>query len=152
VSFQCEFVEQPAQLVLSIRRRTPVQELQKVLGDAYGAIGQYLGELGQAPSGAPFVVYYNMDMQDLDVEVGFPVSDPLPGKGPIAASEIPGGRFATCLYTGPYPEMAPAYEALTQLVKDNGLEATGASIESYLNDPTQTAPQALQTLIRFPLR
>jgi effector-binding domain-containing protein len=122
------------------------------LGRAYGAIAQYLGELGEQPVGPPFTAYYNMDMQNLDVEIGFPVSGRLPGKDDISASEIQGGKVATCLYTGPYSEIEPAYNALSQWMKDNGYEATGVAYEMYLNDPEQTAPQELQTQIVFPLK
>lgn len=152
MAFQCEIKEQPAQPALVIRGRTPVQGLQQLLGRGFSAVAQYLGEMGQAPAGPPFAAYHNMDMQDLDVAVGFPVAKPLPGKGEVQASEIPGGRRATCFYTGPYDGMVPAYEALKQTIKDNGAEDTGVSYEIYLNDPQVTAPKDLQTLIVFPLK
>jgi effector-binding domain-containing protein len=152
MSYNCEVKEQLTQATLSIRTRTPVQDLAQILGKAYGAIAQYLGELGEQPAGPPFAAYYNMDMQDLDVEAGFPVSRRLSGKGDIKASEIPGGKVATCLYTGPYSEIEPAYTALSQWITDNGYEATGVVYEMYLNDPTQTPPQELKTQIVFTLR
>ena len=152
MSYQCEAKEQPAQPTLSIRTRTPVQDLPQELGKAYGAIGQYLGELGEQPVGPPFAAYYNLDMQDLDVEIGFPVSRRLPGKDDIEASQIPGGKVATCIYTGPYSEMEPAYDALSQWIEDNGYQATGVAYEMYLDDPAQTPPQEPKTQILFPLK
>ena len=145
MSHKCEVKEQPTQPTLSIRTRTSVQDLAQVLGKAYDAIAQYLAELGEQPVGPPFAAYYNMDMQNLDVEIGFPASKRLPGKGEIKASEIPAGKVATCLYTGPYSEIEPAYNALSQWIKDNGYEATGVAYEMYLNDPTQTLPRELKT-------
>jgi len=59
----------------------------------------------------------------------------------IQASEIPGGKLATCLYTGPYSDIAPAYEALSKWITEHGYEAAGAAYETYLNDPQQTPPQ-----------
>ena len=35
-------------------------------------------EMGKQPAGVPYAAYHNLDMQDMDVEVGFPVSKPLP--------------------------------------------------------------------------
>jgi len=152
MSYKCEVKEQSAQPALSIRTRTAVQDLAQVLGEAYGAMAQYLGELGEQPAGPPFTAYYNMDMQDLDVEIGFPVYKRLPGKDDIKASEIPGGKAATCLHTGPYSEIAPAYNALSEWIKDNGYEVTGVAYEVYLDDPAQTPPQELRTQILFPLK
>ena len=152
MSYECEVKEQAAQPALSIRTRTSVQDIPQVLGKAYGAIAQYLGELGEQPAGPPFTVYYNMDMQNLDIEIGFPVSRQFSGKGDIRASEIPSGKVAICLYTGPYSEIEPAYNALSQWIEDNGYEATGVVYEMYLNDPAQTPPQELRTQIAFSLK
>jgi effector-binding domain-containing protein len=110
-----------------------------------------MSELGVPPAGAPFVAYFNMDMQNLDMEIGFPVMQPLPGKGEVQASQIPAGKAATCLHTGPYPEIESAYKALSNWVAEKGYTPTGVAYEFYLNDPGETPPQELQTQILFPL-
>ena len=150
MSYQCELKEQPAQKTVCIRTRAAVQDLPRLLKDGYGVIAQYLDELGEQPIGPPFAAYYNMDMADLDVEFGFPVARPLPGRAEIKAGEIPGGRVATYLYTGPYSEMEPVYTALAKWMEENGFESTGVTYELYLNDPRQTPPA--QTQIIFPLK
>ena len=150
--YHCEVREQPAQPALSIRARTSVQDLPAVIGKAYGAIAQYVGGLGEAPAGPPFAAYYNMDMQDLDVEMGFPVRKPMAGQGEIKAGQIPGGKAATCLHTGPYSDLRLAYQALWDWIKERGFQTTGVVYEMYLNDPTQTPPQELKTLLSFPLK
>ncbi len=152
MDYKCEIKELPAQPVLSIRAKSAVQELPQLLGASFGAIAQYLGGLGENPAGAPFVGYYNMDMQNLDIEIGFPVSRPLAGQGNIQPSQVFGGKVATCLYVGPYSDVGPAYEALTQFVKDKGFEASGVAYEFYLNDPQTVQPSALQTQIYFTLK
>jgi effector-binding domain-containing protein len=152
MSYPCEVKEQQTQPTLAIRTRTSAQDLPQKLGEAYGAIAQYLGELGEQPAGPPFSAYYNMDMEDLDVEIGFPVTRELPGRGDIQAGEIPGGKMATCLYTGPYSEMEPAYEALSQWMEEHGHEPAGPAYEMYLGDPDETPAAELQTLIAFPLK
>ncbi len=92
-----------------------------------------------------------MDMQDLDMEIGFPVLSALPGKGEVQAGQIPAGKAATCLHTGPYPEIASAYNDLSAWITAQGLHPTGVAYEFYLNDPEHTPPAELQTLILFPL-
>jgi effector-binding domain-containing protein len=152
MTYKCEFVKPPSQPTLSVRTRASVEVLPQVLGEVYESIVQYLGELGEQPAGPPFAGYFNMDMQNLDVEIGFPVLKKLPSKGEIQSGEIGGGKVATCIYTGPYNEMASAYEELTKFIQDNGQEASGVTYEMYLNDPTETSPQELQTQIFFPLK
>lgn len=152
MTYPCDVKEKSHQPVLSIRARTPVDALPGILGEGINTIYQYLSELGEQPAGAPFVAYYNMDMQDLDIEIGFPVAKELPGKEKVQSSHISGGLQATCLYTGPYPEIGLAYEELTQWVQDHGYQATGVAYEHYLSDPTTTPPEELKTQIVFPLK
>jgi effector-binding domain-containing protein len=148
----CEYKELPAQLTLEVRVKTRVEELPQVFAQWYGAIASYLVELGETPAGAPFAVYYNMDMQDLDMGIGFPVARSLPDKGEIRPGEIPGGRYATGLFTGPYSELGTAYDALNQWMAEQGYTPSGVAYEMYLNDPQQTPPQELKTLILFPIQ
>ncbi len=150
--YKCEVIDRPAQPALAVRTRAAVQNLPAVLGQAYGAIMQHAGKLGAQPAGAPFVAYYNMDMQDLDIEIGFPFAQKVKGQGNVQAGEIPGGQAATCLHVGPYDKVGGAYEALQQWLQANRREATGVSYEFYLNDPQTTPPADLQTQVVFPLK
>lgn len=149
--FPCEIKQQADQPTLSIRFRAPVQELPQHFGRIYGAIMQYLGTLGEPHAGGAFAAYYNMDMQNLDIEAGFSVPKPLAGKGEIKAGMIPGGLFAICHYTGPYDKVGPAYEQLTQFAKDKGLKVSRMAYEWYLNGPGEVPPQELKTDLVFPV-
>jgi effector-binding domain-containing protein len=150
---KCEIKMQPAQPMMSIRMRTSVQNLPMVLGKAFGDVAMAIGEQGQQPQGPPFVAYYNMDMEDLDIEAGFPVAKKLSGKGDVKPGEIPAGKVATCVYTGPYGEvMKAAYEALTKYVEEKGEAPTGIVYEIYFNSPMDTPPAELQTQIVFLLK
>jgi effector-binding domain-containing protein len=151
MSFPCQIVIRPAQPVMSVRTRSAVKDLPRVIGAVYGQIMSYLTELGEPPCGEPFVAYYNLDMQDLDLEIGFPVNRSLPGKDAIQASEMPAGDYAACLYTGPYEKMEPAYNALQEHIHGHGRHASGAAYEFYLNSPDQVPMEQLQTRILMPL-
>jgi effector-binding domain-containing protein len=151
MSIQCEFINIPQTPLLSIRTRTAVQELPGLIGTSFGVILQYLEELGEVVAGEPFVIYYNLDMQNLDVEIGFPVTKKLPAKGQIRPSELAAGPAARTLFIGPYSEMGPAYEELKRFAETNGREPTGVAIEYYLNGP-ETPPEKLETRIVFPLK
>lgn len=151
MSFPCQIVIRPAQPVMSVRTRAAVGDLPRLIGAVYGQIMAYLLEQGEPPCGEPFVAYYNLDMQDLDLEIGFPVSRSLPGKDDIRASAMPAGEYAACLYTGPYEKMEPAYNALQEHIHGRGRQASGAAYEFYLNSPDQVPMERLQTRILMPL-
>lgn len=102
MQYQCVFEEKESQPTISIHTRSAVGDLPQVLGKAFDSLMGYLSETGVQPTFAPYVGYFNMDMQDLDIEVGFPVAQALPGNNEIKPSEIPAGKQVSCLYTGPY--------------------------------------------------
>lgn len=149
---QCHLVELQPQPVLCIRTRTPQSQLPGVLGESYKKIAEYLAALGELPAGAPYVAYFNMDMDDLDIEIGFPVSKALPAAGTVKPGEIAAGKYGATTFTGPYQEMSAAYEAMTLWMQVHKYEPTGIVYEIYLNDPAQVIPQELQTQILFPLK
>ena len=152
MKYECKIIEVRDQPVLAIRTITAVENLPAFFGEAYGSIMRYLGELGEQPVGMPFAAYYNLDMKALDVEAGFPVARNLPEKGKIKSSKINAGKFGITLHTGSYDSVGPAYEALTDFVKQKGYEPTGVAYEYYLNDPTEDPSVKPETEIRFPLK
>ena len=152
MNYNIKLEEKQAQQVLSIRRITSMGNLPQEIGKAYNSIIQYLNELGEQPADAPYTAYYNLDMENLDVEMGFPVSKKLAERDEIKANEIPAGKYAECTYKGPYAEMAPVYDAMNQWMAEKGLEATGIAYEVYYNSPGEVAESELLTKIMFPLK
>jgi effector-binding domain-containing protein len=152
MAITCELKEQTPQPVVSKRFRAPVEKLPEILGETYQAVIQFLTKSGEQAAGPAFATYYNMDMADLDVEAGFIVAHELPGEGEILSGQIPGGRMAACLHTGPYSEMEPTYDALSKWIKEQGHEVTGVTYELYLNGPPDTPPEEYQTQILMPLK
>jgi effector-binding domain-containing protein len=152
MSYECEIITRAEQHAIALRTRTPVENLPILMGPTYGKIAHYLGEKSLAPAGAPYTAYYNMDMQDLDVEIGIPVIEPVDGVDDLQATTIPGGKMATCIHKGPYNKIEVAYTALMAFMQSEGLDATGVAYEYYLNDPTETSPEELLTQVFFPLK
>ena len=152
MSYNFVVTEEPAKPILSIRIRTAVGNLPQELGKGYQAIFQYLTEMGEKPLDAPFAAYYNMDMQDLDVEMGVPVAKPLAGQGDIKPGEIPSGKRVSCVYKGPYDQTEPVYNAMMQWINENGHTPTGVAYEFYYNSPMEVPESELLTKIVFPLK
>ena len=149
MSFLIEMVETQEQPTLVLKAVTPVGEMPKILGKAFMDVVTHIMELGEQPVGPAFVGYFNMDMERLELEIGFPVSKPLPGKGDILAGHIPAGKQVTCMYKGPYMEMSPAYEEIQQWIKDNGYKPLGPVYEHYYNSPEEVPESELLTKIVF---
>ena len=147
-----ELNEQKAQPILSIRVKTSLENLPKLIGESYHKIAGYLNELGEQPADVPFTAYHNLDMQNMDVEMGFPVSKPLPGKEDIEAGEIPQGKIVSYMYKGLYSEMEPVYNEIFKWINEKGYQPTGVYYEYYYNSPDEVPESELLTRIVIPLK
>ena len=152
MEYEVKLLDLPAQPVLIMRSVLPVGKLPEFFGKAFGGVMAYLGEIGEAPTGMPFGAYYNLDMNALEVEAGFPVAHKLPDRGEIQCKEIPAGKFISTIHRGAYDTMAPAYEAMTEWARTNHLEPSGVAYEYYLNDPSEDPSIVAETEVRFPVR
>ncbi len=92
MSFDCQINEQADQPTPSIRTHSAVKDLPAALERALRAITLNLEELGRFPSGAPFAGYFNMDMQNLDVVVEFPVAKQVLGRAIFKVGPSRGGK------------------------------------------------------------
>jgi len=148
---EVEFKEQKLQPVLSIRTRTALADLPNVIGESYHRIAAYLEELGEQPADAPFTAYYNLDMQDMDVEMGFPVARPLPDRGDIKVGEIADFKVSTYMYKGPYSELEPVYNEIFKQIAEKGCQPKGVYYEYYYNSPGEVPDSELLTGIVIPV-
>lgn len=147
-----ELCEEQVQPVMSIRTRTRLELLPQMIGESYRKIMAYLEEQGEPPAFFPFTAYHNLDMQNLDVEMGFPVNRILPEKDGIKARELPAGKMVTSLYKGPYTGMERPYQEMARWIEANGYIPTGVSYEYYLNSPQDVPERELLTKIVMPVR
>jgi effector-binding domain-containing protein len=91
-----------------------------------------------------------------DIEIGIPVEDAIdmPSSGPEepAASELPGGRAANVIHTGPYDTLSQAYDELPVWIGKQG-EAVGVGPwESYVDNPAEAEDMSqLKTSIYWPI-
>ena len=100
----------------------------------------------------PYTAYYNLDMQDLDVEMGFPVSKVLPEGEEIKFREIEAGRVISAMYRGPYSKMEPAYAAILKYIEEKGCQPVGICYEYYYNSPQEVPESELLTEIVMPIK
>lgn len=147
-----ELLERAQMNTLGIRVRTNVEKLPELIGQSYAKMAAYLHEQQVLMADVPFVAYYNMDMQDLDVEIGFVVAKQLPAKEDMQPGVIAAGKSAFCMYKGPYQEIEPVYMDMLKWIFDNEYQTTGLVYEHYYNSPNDFPESELLTRIIMPLK
>ena len=140
------------QETLMVRTTTTAESLPRIMGEIFQEIGSYIIKKEIGFAGPPYAMYYNMDMEALDVEMGFPVLKKDNGEGRIKAGELPAGRVATTLHSGPYEKLEDSYNRLLDFIKEKGLAINERMYECYLNSPLEVKPEELQTQIFFILK
>lgn len=149
MAFECELSERRSQPAVAVRTHTPQPNLPAIVPPTIGRLANYIVQCGENPDGPPYVAYYNMDMQNLDIDIGFPVTKPLPAQGDIQPTQVPSGPCASLIYKGPYSGIRAAYNSLTEFVKTQKRNVIEPVYELYLNDPSETPPEELLTQVIF---
>jgi len=152
MSFKYEIKEQHAQPTVSIRTKTSLSKLPEVIHKSYDAIEKHIAKVGGTNAGAPFVIYYNMDINDLDVELGFPVAKNISEYHEVKNSQTPAGKALEFTHVGPYNELEKAYRPAMTWIKESNFKESGIVCEFYMNDPAVTPPEDLITEIKIFLK
>lgn len=154
MQYVIELVERERMPSLSIRKTVAVDHLPHEIATSYATIAGYLQELGveEYAQGMAYVAYYNMDMQHLEVEMGFITDKEYPGYGDINTESIPAGRYVTFIHKGSYKEMGHGYAAAQNWIKEHQLNASGIVYEYYFNSPQAVPESELMTKVEFLLQ
>lgn len=154
IRFQMNIEDVPERRVLQIRERCHLDDVSKVIPRAIEEVGQYMKELGVPPAEdvcfcvCPFANEEGM----LDLAIGWPVDAEVPGRGPIEAATLPGGRALAFLHRGPYTALSQSYRLMAEVMREHGLAAAGDPVEWYLSDPEETPdPNDYETRIVWPI-
>lgn len=142
-----------SQPVMSIRLETSRSRLADTIAGILRETQAYAAELGIIPAGRPFTRYYRLNPTEADIEAGLPLFEPMPGRGRIISSELPGGRLAHTCHNGLYDGLFKAYQALEMWMADHGYESAGAPWEIYWTDPGEELdPSLWRTEVVWPVR
>ncbi len=138
-----------AQPVVGIRMHTKLEEIGDRIGELMPEIGAFVGD---RMAGPPLARWHTWEDDAGEMEVAVPVTEPIEGTGRIQASELPAGRAAVAMHVGPYDTVADTWNAFGAWMNEQGLERVASPWEEYLNDPTETPPEELQTRIVWPIK
>ena len=139
---------QPAFHTLTIRKTISfMDEYSDFAGYAFSRILEHLGNVNELPGGEPIVCFHNMDLEKLDVEIGYPVATLLSGKADITAGTIPSQRVVAAIDLGAYEKQDPTLTEILAWIQANGHEMQGEIYYQYLNDTERPESELLTKMI-----
>lgn len=149
-------VDVEPQLVLGLRKTGGYEEIAIMI--------KRLCELAAGKNiemiGPPLFVCHEMTVEDVmeafehknaDIEVAIPISKCMESIHEAMCYELPGGKMAHIVHTGPYEECTPAYEKLYTWLEEKHKKPVGPTREVYLNDPREVPPEEILTGIYAPI-
>jgi len=140
--------QQPSFHTLTIRKTINfLNDFSGFAGQSFEKITKYLEELNVLLGGDPIVCFHNMDLEKLDVEVGFPVANFIEGKNEIIAKIIPSQKIVSAIDLGPYERQDSTLEEISTWIQKNGYEMQGEIYYQYLNDTERSENEFLTKMI-----
>jgi len=139
--------EQPEQYVLTIRNMINFNDYPIVAGQAYQKIMDYAAKEELLLSGGPFVCYHNVDLEHLDVEMGFPIAKKVIGADDIVGNTIPAQKVVSGIFLGPYGDSDRLMEEMMQWIKEHNLEQKEQIYHYYLNDGDRPESEFLTRIV-----
>jgi effector-binding domain-containing protein len=122
------------QLIVSCRTYTSLSRIGDAIGQAFTRIYSHIGKNPVRPAGPCFTLYHDeeFDPENIDIEIGVPVSEPIAEAEEIVLSELPGGRFLCAVHSGPYDTLNDFYRELGAHIAEHEIETVGPSREVYI--------------------
>jgi effector-binding domain-containing protein len=136
-----------------IPHKGPFTEIEGVVMQLMQAIQ----EQKIAPAGPMIGIFYNSpDMvkpEELEWEMGFPVSAQVEVKAPLEKKEWKFTQVVSAIHKGPYEKTEKTYLKMFEWMQANKLTPAGPVMERFLNMPTpDTKPEDLRSEIWIPFQ
>jgi effector-binding domain-containing protein len=150
-----ETINKESELAIAVKfEAVEFTKMAEIMVEGYQKLMVYVAKCGKQMVGAPYCKYTNgsENFTKFDIELGIPVSEPLPEQGEIYMSKTCTGKAITAIHKGAYKDIEKTYEPMMQYLAENKLESTGVYYDYYLNNPADTPESELLTKIVFPIK
>lgn len=123
--------------------------------DAIGRLVQEMQAQNLVPAGPLLGIYYNspeeVSEQNLEWEVGFPVTAQALVQGPLMKKEWSYPESVVCLHRGAYENTGETISKMLDWMEENGYRPAGPFLERYLDmNPEELKPDELKTEVWIP--
>lgn len=144
--------EEPQHYTVTIRKTIDfMKEYSDFAEQVLDNTGKYLSKLGLFPISGPIVCFHNIDLESLDVEMGWQIVHQVESKDDMVCNLIPARKIVTAIDFGPYEQQDPTLEDIFYFIKVNGHEPQGPIYYCYLNDTERPESEYL-TQMSLPIK
>ena len=146
---QVDVLEQAGIRLAGVRHVGPYDRI----AEAYGRLGRIAGPAGlfQRPEAKLIAIFHDSPdatpPAELRSDAAIVIGDEVDLPAGLVEIRLPAGRYARTLHVGHYDRLGEVWGRFygAWLAASGERLGPGPSFEVYLNDPTDTAPEALRT-------
>lgn len=136
----------------ALRRQVPPPEIGRIMGPSVAAVGVVLQAQNRKPAGAWFTHHFRRPIDYFDLEICFPVNDPIEPSGDVYPAVWPAMTVARAVFHGNYSGLPGAWGQLETWMKAEGHAGRGEFWERYtLNPNDDPNPQNWRTELNWPI-
>jgi effector-binding domain-containing protein len=150
-----ELINKESEIAVAVKfEAVNFNNMAEIMMESYQKLWTYLAKCGKQMAGAPYCKYTNgsENFIKFDIELGIPVSEPLPSQGEFYMSKTCEGKAITAIHKGAYKDIEKTYTPMMQYLVENKLESTGVYYDYYINNPADTPENELLTKVIFPIK
>ncbi len=116
-----------------------------IVSGSFKKIKAYLDKEGIKPDGLPMTIFTATDDTGFEYQAAVPIAETPknPPHGELAVGRSPEGKALKFVHRGSYEDLDNTYEAITNYLDDQRLEAKDMFIEEYETDPATTDAKKL---------
>jgi len=116
-----------------------------IISGSFKKIKTYLDKEGIKPDGLAMTIFTATDDTGFEYQAAVPIAEPPknPPRGELAVGHSPEGKALKFIHRGSYEDLDNTYEAITNYLDDQRLEAKDMFIEEYETDPATTDAKKL---------
>ena len=122
---QSETVQTRSQPMIYVSYRATIDpgDIGQKMGEAFQALGTFIGQNAIEVAGPPLAVYSDYTATGMKMDIGFPVAAAALGKaiGDIKAGATPAGKAMKFVHRGPYDKLRDTYGEIETHFKAEGI-------------------------------
>lgn len=136
--------QEPQHYMLALRKTIDfMKEYAAFAEQALTQTEECLRNMQIYPMSGPVVCFHNTDLAQLDVEIGWQITQPVQTEAGVWCSRVEPRKVVTTIDQGPYEEQDPTLMELMAWVQAQGYELEGPILYCYLNDAERPEAELL---------
>ncbi len=128
-----------------------MNEYESFFEEALLSVTNYLDEHHIITSSPAMVCFHNMELENLEIEVGFHITQEIAGNEKIFCRDTESCKVVSTIDKGPYEKQDSTLMELFEFIKRHNLAMQGPIYYYYLNEPNRDESDYL-TQMEIPIK